>query len=318
MVPQRKRAEFVRGILGAISVSVICFLHGCEVEVGESEPSIERPPSKGVPGVEIQAFEPRKGNGCAVVIFPGGGYSYVAMDYEGKDPANWLKLRGYTAFLVKYKLGRAPAPMNDGRRAVRWVRHNAARYGLDVERIGVWGFSAGGHLASTVCTNFGIAGQLGDEVDKESARPSFCILWYPVISMQDSLTHKGSRNNLLGHNPSAEQKRQFSNEMQVTPNTPPSFLVHARDDNLVSVQNSIVFNDALKAKGVKSEMHLSDTGGHGHGLRTGTYQLDTWLAQFKASTAGNAETVASAAQMVEQNHTTASASIPVLGSAPGA
>merc|ERR1719343_34250 len=177
--------------------------------------------------------------------------------------------------------------IHDGLRAVRWVRHHADKYGLDESKIGVWGFSAGGHLASSIANHFGIAGEVKDDVDRESARPSFCILAYPVITMQYPYAHDGTRQNLLGSSPSTESVQEYSNEMQVTDSTPPCFLMASRDDNIVSVENTILFDEALRQNGVPSEMHLYDFGGHGAGLASGwpepfrswTAHLYAWLAQ---------------------------------------
>jgi acetyl esterase/lipase len=213
-------------------------------------------------------------NGAAMVIFPGGGYGGLALDHEGLQPAKWLNSLGVSAFVVKYRLGTAgyrhPIEMGDGQRAMRWVRANASKYGVDPRRVGVLGFSAGGHMAATVSTHWD-AGAPGaaDSVDRKGCRPDWSILAYPVITMDLSFTHKGSRDNLLGTAPSQKLVDSLSNEKQVTSTTPPAFLFHAKDDNVVPVKNAQAYYDSLGKRGVERVLKLYEKGGHGFGLADG-------------------------------------------------
>lgn len=220
---------------------------------------------------------------AAVVIFPGGGYSHLATDKEGTDVARWLTTLGLTAFVVRYRLGpryHHPVMMQDAQRAVRFVRSQAARWNIDPSRIGVLGFSAGGHMASTAGTHFDAGNPAGqDTVDRASSRPDFMVLAYPVITMADPLAHHGSRMNLLGDNPPASLVRLMSNETQVTRDTPPTFIVATTDDATVPVQNSLMFYDALRATGVPAELHIFESGHHGFGLAPGDPVLSTWTTQ---------------------------------------
>ncbi|MBD2766725.1 alpha/beta hydrolase [Hymenobacter sp. BT664] len=228
---------------------------------------------------------PSMANGTAVIICPGGGYACLSIDNEGSEVARRLNQMGITAFVLKYRLPNeqsqpdpSTAPLLDVQQALRLVRQQAAKYSLNPERIGVMGFSAGGHLAAAAATRF--ARPLGGNSDPVSVRPAFSVLIYPVISFSDSLQHAGSREHLLGKTPSAEEVRQYSNEKQVTAQTPPIFLVHAQDDKVVSVQNSIVFYQACLHHGVPAEMHLYPHGGHGFGLQNKTTK-DQWLDRLQ-------------------------------------
>ncbi len=217
---------------------------------------------------------PSKVNGAALVIFPGGGYSGLAMDHEGKQPALWFNTQGISTFVVKYRLGSAgyrhPIEMGDGQRAIRWVRHNAAKYGIDPKRVGVLGFSAGGHEAATVSTHYDDGNPAAkDSIDRQGCRPAFSILGYPVITMDKSFTHMGSRDNLLGTNPSQMLVDSLSNEKQVTSKTPPAFLFHATDDGAVPIKNSQAYHDSLVRRGVATEFKIYDHGGHGFGMADG-------------------------------------------------
>lgn len=209
-----------------------------------------------------------KATGAAVVICPGGGYGHLA-DHEGRPVAEWLNSVGVTAFVLKYRLGpryRHPSMLQDAARAVRTVRARAAEWGLDPERVGILGFSAGGHLASTAGTHFD-AGKpdATDPVERVSSRPSVMILIYPVITMREK-THGGSKKNLLGENPAPELVALLSNEEQVTKETPPAFLVHTMNDTAVPVENTLMFVSALRKAGVPFELHLYERGPHGFGL----------------------------------------------------
>lgn len=223
-----------------------------------------------VPTLSLFLPDKDKSNGTAVVICPGGGYSHLAMDKEGFKVAKWLNTLGITAFVLKYRLpsdeimkNKTIGPLQDAQEAIRTVRRYAGKWNIDPKKVGVMGFSAGGHLASTVST------QYRDELyvhDTISAKPNFSILIYPVISMEYKITHKGSKTNLLGNAPSEDLMALYSNEKQIDSMTPPTFLVHATDDNVVPVENSIHYYMALKKNNVPAEMHIYEKGGHGFGL----------------------------------------------------
>ncbi|RZK88378.1 MAG: alpha/beta hydrolase [Hymenobacter sp.] len=226
-----------------------------------------------------------KANGTSVIICPGGGYARLAIDHEGYDVAKRLNEMGVAAFVLKYRLPNGQsqpdpsiAPLLDAQQALRLVREQAAKYNLNPERIGLMGFSAGGHLAATAGTHFGQP--VGDNPGPALVRPAFLVLLYPVISFSDSLKHAGSRENLLGTSPSADQVKLYSNELQVTTQTPPTFLVHAEDDQTVPVQNSIVFYQALRRHNVPAEMHLYPKGGHGFGMNNKTTK-DQWVERLQ-------------------------------------
>lgn len=220
----------------------------------------------------ITPYLPAKGtaNGTAIVIFPGGSYSGLAMGHEGSGIAEAFNKIGVTAFVVKYRLpsdsimvDKTIGPLQDAQQAVLMVRKNAAKWGLMADKIGIIGFSAGGHLASTEGTHFDKV--VIDDKENISVRPDFMMLIYPVISF-GPMAHVGSRENLIGKTPTDDLLNLYSNEKQVTANTPPTFLVHAEDDDVVRVQNSLMFYEALLNAKVKAEMHLFQEGGHGFGL----------------------------------------------------
>jgi acetyl esterase/lipase len=216
---------------------------------------------------------------AAVVVCPGGGYSHLSDIKEGSDVAKWLNSIGISAFVLKYRLGmryHQPNQLLDAARALRTVRANAKQWNVDPKRIGILGFSAGGHLASTLGTHFD-AGKLdaADEIDRVSSRPDLMILIYPVITMGE-LTHKGSKTNLLGDNASVDLVKLYSNELHVTKETPPTFLVHAVTDSAVPVENSLMFADALRKAGVPFEIHLYERGPHGFGMAPSDPILSTW------------------------------------------
>jgi acetyl esterase/lipase len=235
---------------------------------------------------DIAIFLPSKKNasGEAVIICPGGGYEILAYDWEGSDIARWLTSEGVAAFVLKYRLPGASSnitpyksPLMDAQRAMRMVRFHAKSWNLDPGKIGIMGFSAGGHLASTLSTHFNSGDTLStDPVEKESCRPDFSILMYPVISFSDEITHHGSKENLLGADPDPELVRLFSNELQVTPDTPPAILIHSEDDLVVPVENSLNYYTALKENQVTSELHIYPYGGHGYSLAIGQGHLSTW------------------------------------------
>lgn len=243
---------------------------------------------------QYQVYPPakEKATAAAVVILPGGGYSVLAADHEGEAYAKWLAERGVTGIVVKYRVSRDdaagyqfPVPFLDARRAIRTVRSKAAEWGVDPKKIGIMGSSAGGHLASLCATRFAdtFPTETKDEIDSLSCRPDFAILIYPVISMQDPLAHKGSRERLLGKAPSLENQLAYSTDKAVTKETPPVFLLSTSDD-MVDCRNSLSFAAACKEKGVPVSLHLFETGGHGYGLNgKGTLAiwpqlLDQWLA----------------------------------------
>ena len=215
-----------------------------------------------------------------VVVCPGGGYVHLALDHEGTQIAPWLNQLGISAFVLKYRLGpkyHHPIELGDGQRAVRYVRAHASEYGIDSHRIGIWGFSAGGHLASSVGTHFDAGNRdSADPVEHESSRPDFMILAYPVITFEEPFLHRGSRKALLGETPDASLIALLSNERQVTKETPPTFLFHTSDDPVVPVENSIAFYTALHRAGVPAEMHIYEHGAHGVGLAKNNPALSTW------------------------------------------
>jgi len=236
------------------------------------------------PSLEIFLPSPRNATGAGMIICPGGGYQGLAYDWEGSDIAKWLNSKGIAAFVLKYRLPKSKsvilgneAPLEDAQRAIRLVRKNAEKWKVSKNKIGIMGFSAGGHLASTLGTHYDKdKNATANGIDSLSARPDFMVLVYPVITMKTSITHQGSMNNLLGMDPSQELMDFYSNEMHVTKNTPPTFIVHATDDKAVSVMNSILFYQALLEEGVYTEMHIYPEGGHGFGLAIGNEYLQTW------------------------------------------
>jgi acetyl esterase/lipase len=234
----------------------------------------------------LTAMLPPKDKSCgtAVVVCPGGGYGGLAMDHEGMQIAQWLNERGIAAFILQYRLGpryRHPSPLMDVQRAIRTVRAKAADYGVDPNKIGVWGFSAGGHLASTAATHFD-AGKpdADDPIDRVSSRPDFAILCYPVISLKPPYYHAGSRKNLLGDSPSNELVESLCNDQQVTAQTPPTFLFHTSEDRPVPPQNSVLFYQALVKAGVPAELHIYEKGPHGVGLAQKDTILSTWPSRL--------------------------------------
>lgn len=214
-----------------------------------------------------------KNTGKAVLIFPGGGYGILAMNHEGHDYAKWLNERGITGVVVKYRVSgkpdfgyQFPVPFLDARRAIRTVRARAAEWGVDPNKVGVMGSSAGGHLASLCTTRFAdtFPEEGKDDIDKQNCRPDFSILIYPVISMGE-VAHGGSRTNLLGKSPTPEAVEKYSTEKQVTKQTPPVFLLTTADDG-VDCRNSLNFAAACKANGVPVSLHMFEKGGHGYGM----------------------------------------------------
>jgi len=215
-----------------------------------------------------------------VIVAPGGSYQHLSMVKEGSDVAHWLNAHGVAAFVLKYRLGMKyhnPVELGDAQRAIRMVRAQAAEYGLASDHIGIWGFSAGGHLAASAGTMFD-AGKAGaaDAIEQQSSRPDFLILAYPVITMEDPYVHKGSRQYLLGNGPTQADMDAMSAELRVTPQTPPTFLFATTDDGTVPVLNSVMFYSALVKAKVPVEMHLFQHGAHGAGLAPANPMLSVW------------------------------------------
>lgn len=224
-----------------------------------------------VPTLEIHLAPKDIATGTAIVICPGGGYTNVSYSHEGTAIAAAFNKMGVSAFILKYRMpsdayiaNKTIAPLQDAQTAIKIVRMRAAEWGVDTAKVGIIGFSAGGHLASTAGTHFNKP--VIENTENINLRPSFMILGYPVMDMSDSLMHKGSRDNLLGLNPSVELQREYSANLHVTKQTPPTFIVHAEDDKTVKVQNSIVFYQALLKSGVPAELHIYPKGGHGFGI----------------------------------------------------
>ena len=241
----------------------------------------------GVTPPTLTRYDPPPGTatGAAVIVCPGGGYGMLA-DHEGRPVAEWLTTLGITAFVLHYRLGplsRHPEMHEDITRAIRTVRAHADEWGLDTGRLGVLGFSAGGHLASTAATHFDAGtSKAPDPIDRISSRPDLAILIYPVVSLQEPFAHLGSRENLLGPDPGETLVAHLSSHLQVTPQTPPLFLVHTSDDSGVPAENSLLLALALRAAGVPVELHLYESGPHGFGLAPDDPILGTWPAHAAA------------------------------------
>lgn len=221
-----------------------------------------------------------KATGAAIVVCPGGGYGGLAVGHEGKDIATFLNSHGIAAFVLKYRLApkyRYPSSLLDAQRAIRTVRTNAKEYGIDPKRIGIWGFSAGGHLASTAGTQFDQGkSDSADPIDTASCRPDFLILAYPVITLEPPYAHMGSRNNLLGKDADPMLVESLCNQNRVTAQTPPTFLFHTDADSGVVPENSVLFYLALKKHKIPAEMHIYEKGRHGIGLGPNEKESGTW------------------------------------------
>ena len=238
------------------------------------------------PTLDIYQPDPSKDVGAAVLVVPGGGYSVVCMNHEGADVAKWLTGIGFTVGVLKYRLpnGHYKVPLQDAQQGLRLMRSRARSWGVAPDKIGILGFSAGGHLASTVGTHFDedFADGNGD-YEEVSRRPDFMVLVYPVITMMADYTHEGSQRGLLGADPIESQRQHFSNQMRVKEQTPPTYLVHASDDDVVHPFNSTAFYEALIQHGVPAELHLFEQGGHGFALskdspaRAWSDLAETWL-----------------------------------------
>ena len=221
----------------------------------------------------LTPYLPKNPTGLAVIVCPGGGYGALATDHEGHPVALWLNSQGITAFVLKYRLGpryRHPAPLQDAQQAMRVVRKRAAEFKIDPNRLGIMGFSAGGHLASTAATHWG-----------PSTRPDFAILGYPVVTFtNEAYVHKGSRRNLLGDPADSKLAEELSNELQVTRDTPPTFLFHTNEDAGVPPENSVLFYMACRKAGVPAEMHIYEKGPHGVSLAQADLALSSWPARL--------------------------------------
>ena len=237
------------------------------------------------PSITVYAAPVAQRNGCAVVVCPGGGYGHLAVGHEGRDIGNWFNTFGVTAFVLRYRIAphyRHPAPLQDAQRAIRYVRHHAKKWGVDPTHIGIMGFSAGGHLVTTAATHFDQGkADSADPVDRVSCRPDFLIAVYPVVSLTTKYTHRGSKRNLLGKSPDPKLVRSLSNELQVTKETPPTFLFHTGTDKAVPAENSVLFYLACRKAGVPVEMHIYERGRHGVGLAKKDPVLKSWPDRLK-------------------------------------
>ncbi|MEP6673619.1 MAG: alpha/beta hydrolase [Ferruginibacter sp.] len=236
------------------------------------------------PDITVFLTDKRTATGQAVIICPGGGYERLSYSWEGVNVARWLNSKGITAIILKYRLPNSKSnivpdlsPLMDAKRAMRIVRANAAKWNIKKDQVGIMGFSAGGHLAATLGTQFDRGDSTSiDSIERFSSRPDFMVLMYPVISMIKNITHAGSRKNLIGLQPDTVLVQKYSSELNVSKETPPTFIVHATDDKTVPVENSLLFYKALKEKNVSVEMHIYPKGGHGFGLAYGQGYLETW------------------------------------------
>lgn len=256
-------------------------LHKVELLWPDGAPGAKGDEDGDKPSLTIYLPSEKKATGAAVVICPGGGYDHLSMDREGHQIAQRLNSMGIAGFILKYRHSGDgyghPAPLQDAQRAIRIVRSRAKELGIDPKRVGIMGFSAGGHLASSAGTHFqNNYYEPSDTIDKSSCRPDFMILLYPVISFTRWCAHSRSRQNLLGKNPDEKLVENLSNELQVTPETPPTFLVHSDQDKAVPAENSIFFYLALRRTGVPAEMHIYQHGSHGSAIEDKYGVISTW------------------------------------------
>ncbi|NMC41757.1 MAG: alpha/beta hydrolase [Bacteroidales bacterium] len=241
------------------------------------------------PDIAVYLPARRYATGQAVVICPGGGYRILAYDHEGRDLAKYLNSIGVAGIVLKYRLPVSgnvtephKVPLADAQRAIRLVRYVAEKWNINPSKIGIMGSSAGGHLASTLGTHFDYGNKASsDPVEQVSSRPDFMILLYPVISFTAPCTHKGSRDALLGENPSKELLEYYSNELQVKTDTPPAFFVHADDDRGVPVENTLLMYAALRKNNIPAELHIISEGGHGFGLASDNAHVSSWAGSLK-------------------------------------
>lgn len=264
----------MKKILGAVfaTMQFMAFSQSNQVIVlwPEGAPGAKGSGSNDVPTLTVYPAPAAKANGAAIVICPGGGYGGLA-NHEGDHYARWLNELGISGFVLKYRLGshgyRHPAMVQDAARAIRIVRSRSTDWKVDSNRVGIMGSSAGGHLASTLLTHFDAGKRdAADAIERQSSRPDLVILCYPVVTMTDPFTHKGSRKNLLGDSPEPELIRELSAELQVTSNSPPCFIWHTFEDKAVPVENSLQLGAALRKVGVAVDLHVYERGGHGMGL----------------------------------------------------
>jgi acetyl esterase/lipase len=236
------------------------------------------------PSLTVHRAAADKATGAAVVVCPGGGYGNLAIDHEGRQVAEWLNGHGITAAVLKYRLGpryRHPAPLQDAQRALRWVRAHAGELGVRTDAVGIWGFSAGGHLAATAATKFDDGDpSAADPLDRLPSRPDFAVLAYPVISFTEEFAHQGSRNNLLGNNPDRALLDGLSAERHVTPRTPPTFIFYT-DEDPVRPENGVAFYLALRRAKVPAELHVYERGRHGLGLAQDDPVVSTWTERLR-------------------------------------
>ncbi len=268
----------------------IAFALCCSHVVLAAEPKTELLWPDGAPGAtgdepkdkpQLIMYLPEKPNGCAIVVTPGGGYGGLAMGHEGHEIGQWLNSLGITAFICDYRHRNKgyghPAPLQDAQRAIRTARARAEEFHLDPQKIGILGFSAGGHLASTAATHFDSGKpDAADPIERVSSRPDFAVLCYPVIAFNKEYTHRGSQQNLIGQDASPELAASLSNEQQVTDKTPPCFLWHTNEDNGVPAENSVYFYLALRKHKVPAELHIYEKGPHGIGLGKKFPGADQW------------------------------------------
>jgi acetyl esterase/lipase len=233
-----------------------------------------------IPTLTLYPATHHEGPTPAIIVAPGGSYHHLAANHEGRQLANWFNAMGITAFVLQYRLGpryHHPIELGDAQRAMRVVRSRAKDFNIDPAQVGFMGFSAGGHLASTLATHFDSGNASDpDPVNRENCRPDFVILAYPVISMTADYSHKGSAENLLGNPPDPALAKQLSNELNVTPSTPPTFLFSTSADTLVPPENTVAFYLALHKAGVPAEMHIFEKGPHGVGLDLNDVALSEW------------------------------------------
>lgn len=273
-------AQFLAVTLFAFMLPIVAAEPKRELLWPDGAPGANGTAAADKPEITIYLAPEDKANGAAVIICPGGGYGALMMTYEGSDIAKWLNEQGIAGIVLKYRVSpyRHPAPLLDAQRAMRIVRSRAAELKLDPKRIGVIGFSAGGHVASTLGTHYDEGDpKAADPIDRIGCRPDFMVLVYPVISMGEK-GHGGSRTNLLGKTPSEADIELLSNEKHVTEKTPPTFLVHSKTDHAVSVANSAMFYEALKAHNVETEFLELQTGDHGLGVGKGELWAE-WQAK---------------------------------------
>jgi len=257
----------------ALLVSVSALAQRVELLWPEGAPGAAGAEDRDKPSITIYLPAAETSSGAGVVICPGGGYGNLSMEKEGSHIADWLNARGIAGFVLKYRLGpryHHPAPLDDAQRALRYVRTHAPELHIQPDRVGIWGFSAGGHLASTAATHF-----------DTGARPDFAILAYPVITLEPPYAHQGSRRNLLGEEPDSKLVHDLSNQTQVTAATPPTFLFHTDGDKGVPAENSVMFYLALRKAGVPAELHIYERGPHGVGLASADPVLASWPARLE-------------------------------------